>query len=140
MLSRQQDLPISKRRTVRAGEPASARRTGFTLVEMMVAVVILAVGLLGLTTTGAYVLRMVSGGQQQTIAASVVQSRLERLRSLPCLTIVSAGNRNATTRGIKEQWRPGVITNQVLFVDYNVKYQVAGSKRDQSYTFTIPCW
>jgi prepilin-type N-terminal cleavage/methylation domain-containing protein len=140
MLRRQHDLPISKRRTVHAGEAASARRAGFTLVEMMVAVVILAVGLLGLTTTSAYVVRMVSGGQTQTIAANVVQSRLERLRSVPCLTTVSAGTVNVTTRGIKEQWRPGVITNQVLFVDYNVKYSVGGSKRDQSYTFTIPCW
>lgn len=140
MLRRQQDLPISKRRTVRAGEPVPARRAGFTLVEMMVAVVILSIGLLGLTTTGAYVLRMVSGGQQQTIAASVVQSRLERLRSLPCATTVSAGTVNVTTRGIREQWRPVATTNQVLFVDYNVKYSVAGSKRDQSYTFTIPCW
>ncbi len=117
-----------------------ARRSGFTLVEMMVAVVILATGLLGLTTTSAYVLRMVSGGQQQTIAASVVQSRLERLRSLPCATIISAGTTTTTTRGVKEQWKPGATTNQVLFVEYNVKYSVAGSKRDQTYTLTIPCW
>jgi prepilin-type N-terminal cleavage/methylation domain-containing protein len=140
MLRREQDLPISRRRTVRAGEPATARRAGFTLVEMMVAVVILATGLLGLTTTSAYVLRMVSGGQQQTIAASVVQSRLESLRSLPCATIVAAGTTTTTTRGVKEQWKPTTTTNQVLFVEYNVKYSVAGSKRDQTYTLTIPCW
>jgi prepilin-type N-terminal cleavage/methylation domain-containing protein len=140
MLRRQQHLPISRHRDAQAEKPGQAGRGGFTLVEMMVAVVILATGLLGLTTTSAYVVRMVSGGQQQTIAASVVQSRLERLRSLPCATIVSAGNSTATTRGIQEQWKPGAITNQVLFVEYNVKYSVSGSKRDQTYTITIPCW
>lgn len=158
MLRRQQHLPISNcsslppdtecgaSRAQRRGahqlaprERSERRgRAGFTLVEMMVAVVILAVGLLGLTTTGAYVVRMVSGGQQQTLAASVAQSRLEYLRSLPCASIPTTGT--ATTRGIKEQWKKGATNNQVLFIDYNVKYSVAGSARSQNYTFTMPCW
>jgi hypothetical protein len=80
---------------------------------------------------------MVSGGQKQTIAANVVQSRLEYLRSLPC-TSISSGS--ATTRGITERWVKGTTTNQVLFVVDTVKYSVSGSPRVQGYTLTIPCW
>ena len=138
MIKRQRYLPNSTRsRVAPAGDSPSRRSSGFTLVEMMVAVVILSIGLLGLTTTSAYVVRMVSGGKKQTIAATVVQSRLEYLRSLPCASITSG---TATTRGITEKWVKGATTNQVLFVVDTVRYSVSGSPRVQAYTLTIPCW
>jgi len=63
---------------------AAAAREGFTLVELLVAIVILSVGVLGLASTAAVVTRQIGGGAQQTRAAAVAQTRFEELRSMPC--------------------------------------------------------
>ena len=142
MLRRQRNLPVSRtsRRPNAApagyGSPAS-RRSGLTLVEMMVAVVMLAVGLLGLVGTAAVVTRQIGGGTRQGLAAQVVANRLERLRSMNCPQITSDSQ---TTRGIYERWvRATTPVNRVLYVVDTVKYSVAGSQKIQTYTFTVPC-
>jgi prepilin-type N-terminal cleavage/methylation domain-containing protein len=136
-MRRQRHLPFSHVRIVPGRASPLRPRSGFTLVEMMVAVVILATGLLGLVSTAAYVVRQVSGGAQQTIAANVVQSRLEWMRSVPCDAIQDS---STTTRGISERWVRGPTANQVLFVVDTVKYSVSGSPRVHTYTMTVPCW
>jgi Tfp pilus assembly protein PilV len=110
------------------------------MVEMMVAVMILAVGLLGLASTAAYLVRLVGGGAQQGIAANVVQSRFEWIRSVRCEDIVQG---KAVTRGITEEWRPGAVSNKVLAVKYRATYAVNGSKQESktlTYTIMVPCW
>ena len=127
---------VSQRRLERPRIRRSRARAGFTLVEMMVAVVILAVGLLGLASTTAVVTRQVGGGANQAVAAQTIANRLEKLRSLGCSKIV---NDSETSRGVYEHWVPGDKQNRVLFVVDTVKYSVAGSKKTQTYTITVPC-
>ena len=57
---------------------------GFTLVELIVAIVLLAVGLLGTLGTAALVTRMVARGQRLGAAALFAAQRLERLRATGC--------------------------------------------------------
>ncbi len=57
---------------------------GFTIIEIMIAVVILAVGLLGLTTTSGLVTRMIGRGQRSEIASILALQRMERMRPLAC--------------------------------------------------------
>lgn len=117
-----------------------APRAGFTLVEMMVAVVILAIGLLGMVSTSAYVVRQVSGGAQQTLAANAVQSRAEWMRSIPCTSIRDS---TVTKRGIREHWVPGATVNKVLAVRDTVSYSLSGSKlptTTKTFTIMVPCW
>jgi prepilin-type N-terminal cleavage/methylation domain-containing protein len=111
-------------------------RSGMTLVEMMVAVVILSVGLLGLAGTSAVVTRQVSGGASQSIAANAIQSRLEWMRSLPCSAIKDS---TATNRGVREHWILGPTANGVLWVRDTVQYSVGGTRRTHTYTMTVPC-
>lgn len=59
---------------------------GFTLIEVMVAIVVLAVGLLGLASTSAQVTRMIARGQRSAAAATFGAQRLERLRATACST------------------------------------------------------
>jgi type IV pilus assembly protein PilV len=65
---------------------------GFTIVEVLIAIVVLSVGLLGLVGTGALVTRMIARGQRSAVAANFAAQRLERLRasggpnSLGCTT------------------------------------------------------
>jgi len=62
------------------------RSSGFTLVELLVALIILSVGLLGLVSTGALVTRMIGRGQRSADAALFAARRLERLRAGGCAT------------------------------------------------------
>src|SRR5215472_2078827 len=65
----------------RQGDPLMNRR-GFTIVEIMIAVVILCVGLLGLASAGATVTRMLAKGKGNSLVADYTQKTLDSLRSL----------------------------------------------------------
>jgi|SRR5690242_10508759 len=74
---------------------------GFTLVELMVAVMVMTVGILGLASTAAVVMRMMHGGVRQTLAANVVAARFETRRKKRCDSLSSG---SSSTRGIAEDW------------------------------------
>lgn len=57
---------------------------GFTIVEVVIAIMVLTVGLLGLVTAGALVTRMIGRGQRSAVAAQYTQRRLEMLRARGC--------------------------------------------------------
>jgi prepilin-type N-terminal cleavage/methylation domain-containing protein len=132
--------PIRTTELVRPGPRSAPRpggmRAGFTLVEILVALVILSLGLLGMASSAAVVTRQVGGSTNQTVASQTIANRLESLRSLGCSKIV---NDSATTRGVYEHWVPGARVNGVQFVVDTVKYSVAGAQRLQTYTITVPC-
>lgn len=54
---------------------------GFTIVEVVVAMLILTVGLLGLASTAAMVTRMIGEGGRSSESASIAVQRMEILRS-----------------------------------------------------------
>jgi type IV pilus assembly protein PilV len=58
-------------------------RTGFSIVELVIAIVILAVGLLGLAGSTAYVIRTVTMADLNTQRAAALQTTIERLRAMP---------------------------------------------------------
>src|ERR1700704_3072081 len=57
---------------------------GFTIVEILIAIVVLTVGILGLVTTSALVTRMIARGQRTAVAAEFAAQRFERLRVSGC--------------------------------------------------------
>jgi len=58
--------------------------SGFTLVEVIIAIVVLTVGLLGLASTAAVVTRMIGQGQRYSEAAAIASERFEILRAQSC--------------------------------------------------------
>ena len=58
---------------------------GFTIIEVIIAVVILTVGLLGLTTTSGLVTRMIGRGQRSEVAALLAMQRMEQARPAACI-------------------------------------------------------
>jgi len=95
-------------------------RRGFTLIELVVAIIIMTVGVLALATGSAGVAKQMRAGNQAALAAIVAQARLENIRSLGC---TSLANGNATTRGMTEKWaitwlssRSRVVTESVTYV------------------------
>jgi prepilin-type N-terminal cleavage/methylation domain-containing protein len=67
-------------------------RSGFTIVEIVVAIVILSVGLLGLVTTAALVSRMIAQGQRYSMATTLANRRFEMLAAKHCNALGSGGN------------------------------------------------
>lgn len=63
--------------------PTKTRNAGFSLVELIIAVVVLAVGALGLAGTTMYVVRQTDIAKVNTARAVAVQYAMERIRSMP---------------------------------------------------------
>jgi len=70
---------------------------GFTIVEVIVAIMVLTVGLLALVTSAALVTRMIGRGQRSAVAAQYAQRRLEMLRITGCKS--QAGGSEVMMRG-----------------------------------------
>ena len=111
-------------------------RLGFTLLELMVAVMIMTVGVLGLASTAAVVLRLMGGGAQQTLAANVAQSRFEWLRARQCALIA---NGYATVRGVQEQWTVATIDATTFDVVDTVRYTTRAGRATQAYRSAVRC-
>jgi len=60
------------------------RESGFTLVEIIIAIIVLTVGLLALVTSSALVTRMIARGQRSAMSATFAAQRLEQLRVTGC--------------------------------------------------------
>jgi type IV pilus modification protein PilV len=121
-------------------------RSGFTLIEVMVAMIILSVGVLGLISTSALVTRMISRGNITTKATQLAQTRLEILRqqalsSTPtCSTLGSSGTATGPS-GMSEAWTvttPGGTANLRQF-SVTVTYPIARGTRTATLTTQIRC-
>jgi prepilin-type N-terminal cleavage/methylation domain-containing protein len=122
-----------------------ADRRAFTLLEVLVALVILGVGVLGLSGHAALVSRLVGDGARLTLAATIATTRLEQLRALACASVSSG---TGITYGIEERWSvaPMSASGRVtalevqLSVTYQLRRRASGhSIRTQQFRGTVPC-
>jgi prepilin-type N-terminal cleavage/methylation domain-containing protein len=60
---------------------STKNQSGFTIIEIVIAIMVLTVGVLGLVTTAALVTRMIARGQRSADATAFAQRRIERLRT-----------------------------------------------------------
>ena len=122
-----------------ASQPSKRRfrriRCGFTVVEVVVAMLVFAVGVLGMASTAAQITTQAASTRQQTLAAMTAQSRFESLRSRPC-TSITAGS--AASRGIIDVWTKRDTTRLVIVTD-TVKWTVRGVQKKQAFRSAIPC-
>jgi prepilin-type N-terminal cleavage/methylation domain-containing protein len=117
---------------------------GFTIIEIIIAIIVLTVGLLGLVTTGALVTRMIARGQRSAVATAFAARRLERLRPAACIDAQRQAGSDTLYRG--STW---VAMNRWTFVDagnknYRLKivttYKTTKNRvRSDSSETTIPC-
>lgn len=100
-------------------------RAGFTLIEVIAAIMLLSIGLLAVAGLGVVAAKTTRKGSSQTLAAALAQSRFDSLASLPCNTLAPGTTPTkgvSTVRGVRESW---VVTD-----DWNVK--------NLSDTLTVP--
>jgi prepilin-type N-terminal cleavage/methylation domain-containing protein len=120
-------------------------RSGFTVMELLVAIVILSIGLLGLAATSGSVMRMIGGGGHQTVAANVALARFDQLRRLSCGRITGG---SAISRNVQESWSVTPVgpvaapraMDVRLTITYETNMRLGGSSsRTQTYRSQIVC-
>ena len=122
-----------------------SNRQGFTIVEILVAITVLSIGVLGLVGSSALVTRMISRGRYTTIAAQVAEQRIENLRrralstNPPC-TALAAGTTTAMAQGLSETWTvaAGPQANMRL-LSASVTYNAARGPRTVTLNTIIRC-
>ena len=118
-------------------------RQGFTLIEVLVAVTVLGVGILGLVGSSALVTRMIGRGRHTTNAVQIAQERLDRLRqtalstATPC-TALANGTGNAVTDGLAETWTIGGA-GELRTLAATVTMNVQGGQRTITLNTIIRC-
>lgn len=113
-----------------------ALRRGVTLVEILVAVLMLTVALGGAMGSAGAVARQMGGGMRQTVAASLAQARLDSLASLSCAQLVGGLTGTSTTRGVKEVW---TVTDGRNTKSLSVTLTIPKRVQKPVYSTVIPC-
>jgi prepilin-type N-terminal cleavage/methylation domain-containing protein len=102
-------------------------RSGFSLIEVLVAVTVLSVGIVALAGSAATVTRMIGRGKMGTRAAELASQRFELLRlaayqTTPrCTHATFAGGGPVTAQGVTETWTvtaagtPRTVTETVTY-------------------------
>lgn len=110
-------------------------RDGGTLIELLVAIVLLSVGVLSLAETSRVTIRQTGQERVLSTAAAVAQARLERLRAIPCKTIAGG---SAQTNAVQERWVRWDTTQAVIVADTVSWPGIAGRVRSV-YVSAVPC-
>ncbi|HEY2856441.1 MAG TPA: prepilin-type N-terminal cleavage/methylation domain-containing protein [Gemmatimonadaceae bacterium] len=110
-------------------------RAGFTLVELLVALMVFSVGALAMVATSGNVMTLITASKNRTLAADVAQARFERMRSQPCSAHTTD---STTTRGVAESWK---TVNLVRADDVTVRVTFLANRRTQTrvYRTFLPC-
>lgn len=82
---------------------------GFTILEVLVAVLVLAIGVIALVGSSALVTRMIGQGHRDTRAAAIAEQRLETLRQQAYATTPActglAGGTTAQPGSMTDTWQ-----------------------------------
>lgn len=117
--------------------PPRARRSGFTLVELLVAVVLVDVGLLAIVGAGAVVVRRTSELRARSTAVRVASNRLELLRGIgPCTTVTGGEDMPS---GMAEAWSVQVQASDVRDITDSVSYQSPTGSAGVVLRTRVPC-
>ena len=124
------------RNTHRAHPPGS-RRSGFSIVEVIVAMMIVSVGLLGIAGSTTLALRTTFDAARRRDAAERAQSRLALLAAGGCARAAS-GSATDRTLGIAERWTVRVSNNFQQVTD-SVTWVGASGNASFALTTALPC-
>lgn len=118
--------------------------SGFTIVEVLVAIVVLSIGLIALAGSTAMVTRMIGRGKVETRVAQAASRRIEALRvaaystSPRCTAGAFATGGPVTTGGLTEAWTVAAA-GKVRTVQVNVTYRTVRGSRTAILQTRIEC-
>ncbi len=120
-----------------------ANQRGFSIVEVLVAIIILTIGLLALAQSSGAVTTMIGRGKQDTQAALAAQQQLERLRQVattttPKCTSLSSGTATGPAPGTTTVWTVAGTGNS-RDVTVTVTYRVSRGTRSETVRAVLGC-
>ena len=120
---------------------ASRRRSrrpkrGFTLIEVLVAIVFLHVGLLSLVAASAMLVRRTTATRAEAAALEAATHRLEELAAGPC---VSSAGTTAGPLGLREEWSAQIVSPATLNVHDSVVFGALTERRAVVLRTAVPC-
>jgi prepilin-type N-terminal cleavage/methylation domain-containing protein len=112
----------------------SSRRDGLTLIETIIAMLVFAVGALGLAATSAAVARQLTSSELRSRATNLANTREEKTNATACVTSSSADG----SRGIVDDWTTTTIGSLVL-IDQSVKRRDSKGLHTDRFLSAAPC-
>ncbi len=111
-------------------------RRGFSLIEVMVAMIILSVGVLAVAAASGYITKLMAEGGRSGGSAAVAESRIEQLTATPCANLSTTGS--ATTGKFTESWTV-TTANLLRTITETVSYPAGKTTRTATYVAYISC-
>jgi Tfp pilus assembly protein PilV len=111
------------------------RRAGFTLIEVLLAVVLIDVGLLALVAGSAVLMRQAAEVRARFNALRAANNRIQALAVGPCASTVGSSEAG----DVSEHWTVAVQPNRVREVRDSIAFKAAGTDRSVSLLTRLPC-
>lgn len=112
------------------------RRSAFTLIELLAAVVLIEMGLLALVATGATLVRQTTTTRARLAAVNAAANRLQLLGALPCTTTIGSGSGPS---GVVERWSADLLPNATRELRDSVTFVAMGSTHAIVLRTRLPC-
>jgi prepilin-type N-terminal cleavage/methylation domain-containing protein len=103
------------------GAGKGERECGFTVVEVLVALVVLAAGLLALAGSGALTIRSAAAATRERRAVQRGADRIAALRAGGCAAARSGAAADGAARN-SDRWTDGTIAGGALLLDEEVRW------------------
>lgn len=124
------------RRRVLRRIPRLRVRRGFTLIEMIIAIIVMAIGVMGLAGTASYVATQMGGANAQTIAAAMASKVSDSLSARRCSALVGG---TQTKRGVTVTWTVE-DSSRTRWVRESVQYKPKrGATKTVNYVVVVQC-
>jgi len=121
-------------------------RGGFTIVEVLIAIVMLSIGVLAMASSSGAITKMMTFGRMKTDATSIAQSVLDSLRyvaqasSPKCTALVNGSQSTAPKRGFSTAWT--VVTSSggdARNITVTVGYRIGSQNKSETLTTSMFC-
>jgi Tfp pilus assembly protein PilV len=119
-----------RRRPVRPSPP------GFTLVETIIAIVLIEIGLLALTASTGIVVRETLIVRARTTALEIARNRIEAIAATPC---AAASGRVSSPSGLRETWSADLVPVSTREIRDTVIFTVQRVTRTVVLQTRTPC-
>ena len=116
--------------------PLRRSRRGFSLVELIVALTVLAIGLLGVASVSTLVARRIAIAESHVLSTTAAGSLIDSLAGIPCPSVASGSD--AAGRVAREWTVSGTGRARAIRVDTRA-VSAPGRERVERLTTAIPC-
>jgi Tfp pilus assembly protein PilV len=123
----------------RSRRRSGGRRRGTTLVELLTAITVLTVGLLGLAASSGYLVHGVDGASMDAQAALSAQSKVEELAGTACASLPVGQITTFQSRGITHRMRVMDAGNNTRAILDTATWNVRDLSRRSVIATLLPC-